>query len=781
MDWANAPLPPPIVDEQIAAAALPPPIQVEPSAGAVGARSSEGDAGTQQPNGDFLNVFRGYGSADSSPGTQRNKSVSSPSLTGESDAAAEDNSGGAGGYTRPRKLSRAGTLSKSMLKTVDEQELRVLALQSQSERNFGTLNTKKIRSRYQKTMRNSKSSKEMKAHVAALEKGEKTTNPKLGNSKIATLQTIAAEAQENVMRLITAVNASVLDPRTFREAEIGEHISKICEVLQMLLILTDGVEGVADNATIKGLVGSLTGYLDVMSKHRVVNEKQVKAAATPAGQLVVTELVEDIHNQLAAVKTLSLQVTCIIRFIAHVDIGHNSLVQLVATINAFTVGMRELWSAVLTLMHIKNKGITASSEDAEDHESTWAESVSIDSLPQNGGGLKVGNLNQIVNKICGNTSNKHLLRTIVMSHRSFTHSRVFLSKLESRYRVPESESAEAASAIKSSVADVLHFWIHNFLADFDEHMIGRVDSFLLDMIEDPVTKDTATKDYKFLEEQVGARKARRLVWFAQNHDDKIEVLAEGISLSDLVLEIPGQIIADQLTAIDWKLYCSLEPIEFLQQNWSKEATQHRSPNLCNFIRRNTRISHWVATMVLSQDDQMWRTRMIEKMIEICQALEGMNNYNTLMGIVAGLNLACIGRLSKAKRKVDKKLVKSLKTIMHSMSTEGSHKLYRDRIKRAKPPAIPYMAVSLIDLTFIDDGNDDLVDGLINVEKAKLTADNITQLLVFQQTAAYQIRELEPLYSFLQEMPLLNEDELYNISLQLEPRAPAGKKDKQLDW
>ena len=39
-----------------------------------------------------------------------------------------------------------------------------------------------------------------------------------------------------------------------------------------------------------------------------------------------------------------------------------------------------------------------------------------------------------------------------------------------------------------------------------------------------------------------------------------------------------------------------------------------------------------------------------------------------------------------------------------MNIEQSHHNYREAVRNANPPVIPYLGVSLKDLTFIEDGN-----------------------------------------------------------------------------
>jgi hypothetical protein len=51
--------------------------------------------------------------------------------------------------------------------------------------------------------------------------------------------------------------------------------------------------------------------------------------------------------------------------------------------------------------------------------------------------------------------------------------------------------------------------------------------------------------------------------------------------------------------------------------------------------------------------------------------------------------------------------------------EKNFTVLRDRMSTSAPPKIPYIGTSLADLTFIEDGNPDFHDGLINFTKRHL--------------------------------------------------------------
>lgn len=93
-----------------------------------------------------------------------------------------------------------------------------------------------------------------------------------------------------------------------------------------------------------------------------------------------------------------------------------------------------------------------------------------------------------------------------------------------------------------------------------------------------------------------------------------------------------------------------------------------------------------------------------------------------------------------------------------------------KVASSKGPVLPYIGVPLSDLTFAEDGNPDFLPNtqLMNFSKREVLSKIIVELQL-NQSAAYTITEVEPLFSFLKDLPLNDEKECYELSLQLEPR------------
>jgi len=95
--------------------------------------------------------------------------------------------------------------------------------------------------------------------------------------------------------------------------------------------------------------------------------------------------------------------------------------------------------------------------------------------------------------------------------------------------------------------------------------------------------------------------------------------------------------------------------------------------------------------------------------------------------------------------VSPKLVESLKHLSEEMSPDKGFQNYRNSIKNAPAPAIPFLGMSLSDLTLIDEGNPDEIveDNIkkINFEKMRLISR------VFEEFVQMQLKLYKNPYFF----------------------------------
>ena len=205
------------------------------------------------------------------------------------------------------------------------------------------------------------------------------------------------------------------------------------------------------------------------------------------------------------------------------------------------------------------------------------------------------------------------LKTFITTYQSFTEPWTLFEKLKQRYNVPENSENNPA-LIQLRVSIVLKYWVENQLDDFDEDLVIQLKEFIQRLSNQEKLRTVAETLKNYLQEQIDKRAARTILWFQP--PDKVEIPEQGLCLSDLFMELPAQQIAEQITLIDFEIFKNIEATELLNQAWNKPSLKHKSKNVLSMINRSTRLSHWVALMILSQDDVTVRAKMFEKMIDI---------------------------------------------------------------------------------------------------------------------------------------------------------------------
>lgn len=147
----------------------------------------------------------------------------------------------------------------------------------------------------------------------------------------------------------------------------------------------------------------------------------------------------------------------------------------------------------------------------------------------------------------------------------------------------------------------------------------------------------------------------------------------------------------------------------------------------------------------------------------------MSNLNSLAAINAGIRASAIHRLKKTFARLNGAQHKLLAKYEELFRISGNSKALRERTAVLNQPAIPHLALFLTDLTFIEDGNKNSKDGLINIKKYKLLSERIEWLRMFQQYP-FHFKRVEPIHKYFDStMKVIPEDFLYTLSLQYEPR------------
>eukprot|EP01128_Nolandella_sp_AFSM9_P006722 TRINITY_DN3523_c0_g1_i1.p1 TRINITY_DN3523_c0_g1~~TRINITY_DN3523_c0_g1_i1.p1 ORF type:complete len:1339 (+),score=367.76 TRINITY_DN3523_c0_g1_i1:157-4173(+) len=339
-----------------------------------------------------------------------------------------------------------------------------------------------------------------------------------------------------------------------------------------------------------------------------------------------------------------------------------------------------------------------------------------------------------------------------------------------RFDCPKKLKKEEAAVIKSRVISFLRKWIN--------HSPEYIDSTLADSITHFAEKLKKDKNYEVLGKSILSLLEKASQWEVSatlSRESTLDIpVFTGDPPFEAILHFDETVIAQQLTLIEAELYGRIKSAELLGQAWNKEKQAAVSKNVSGLLTRANRVSFWVSTLILLQPKLKDRIKVLTKFMAVAKILRNLNNYNTLMGVVAGLNTSSISRLKHTFNGVKDKMLQQWEDIVEMMHPSNSFKTLRSTQEQSGHNCIPYLGMYLSDLTFMEDGNPDVVerDGkeVINFPKHYMIHKTIDRLLRYQGSLDYSyINRAEPIFTFVYELASLNENELYHLSLAREPR------------
>ena len=160
----------------------------------------------------------------------------------------------------------------------------------------------------------------------------------------------------------------------------------------------------------------------------------------------------------------------------------------------------------------------------------------------------------------------------------------------------------------------------------------------------------------------------------------------------------------------------------------------RSANLLSLIDYFNHVSSLVTAAIVSEPGLRRRAKVMAHVVKLAGALRDLNNFHLLMAIVSVFSNSAVGRLKWTRARLPRKSAELLDECEALMSVAGSFKNYRAAFVEATPPLVPYMAVPLQDLTFIEQGNPDYIGELINFEKRVLVSSVLDSVQRYQKVA-----------------------------------------------
>ncbi|KAH3732161.1 Ras guanine nucleotide exchange factor Q [Pelomyxa schiedti] len=264
-----------------------------------------------------------------------------------------------------------------------------------------------------------------------------------------------------------------------------------------------------------------------------------------------------------------------------------------------------------------------------------------------------------------------------------------------------------------------------------------------------------------------------LYFFAKKHRSGGSDLSVTPDFTDISIftDFSPEEFAQQLTLNESDIFLSIPLFEFYHQSWNSKTDSiivTSSSVLRKSISHTNFISRWVTSEIVSTQNLRKRVSVLRRFIAIAQECKLMNNWSTMYAICLGLNAQAVMRLKKTWKQIPRREREFFENSTNSL-LESNMKKYRNELAAAELPVIPYLAVFLKDLTFLEDGNPDMIDnGIINWKKIHGLADILARIQ-FYQSEKHKIKNRTPVqYYIINRAPAISSfEKLMSLSYTCE--------------
>ncbi|SCZ89388.1 BZ3500_MvSof-1268-A1-R1_Chr9g10391 [Microbotryum saponariae] len=388
------------------------------------------------------------------------------------------------------------------------------------------------------------------------------------------------------------------------------------------------------------------------------------------------------------------------------------------------------------------------------------------------------------------------LSAFLMTYRTFCTSHVLLDLLIERYRVPVPEGltpeqhktweTRKFKPIRARVANLIKSWVREYM-DYDEKdpdLLRRIATFASVTMSDPVQ---SPQIIKVVDERLSGQAPRPMGSLAPGPLPPSIIPRSFRKLR--FLDIDPLELARQLTIMDSRLFAKITTQECLGKAWPKEFGSD-APNISAMIDMSNAVTRWVTETILLQEDLKKRASIVKHFILVAERCFTLNNFSTLIHIIAGLNSTPIHRLRRTWEQVSQKSIYQLGVMNNVMRPDKNYKEYREQLRQVAPPCVPFLDLSsttgvyLTDWTFIGDGNPDMLrerPHQINFNKRQKASELILMIKLHQATS-YNLAAVPSLAKYIDEHlfpshadPATDDQRLYELSLLREPRERDDEK------
>ncbi|XP_008433272.1 RAS guanyl-releasing protein 2 isoform X2 [Poecilia reticulata] len=361
----------------------------------------------------------------------------------------------------------------------------------------------------------------------------------------------------------------------------------------------------------------------------------------------------------------------------------------------------------------------------------------------------------------GTLKDASLVRMFLMMHPWYIPSTDMARKL-----VLQSREESCTEERRTRICHLVKYWISEFPAEFN--LNPELEEQIKDF-KDLLTTEGNERQSQLIDlDSVPSYKWKRQV------TQRVPSVSKKRKMSLLFDHLDSSELAEHLTFLEYKSFCKILFQDY--HSFVMHGCTVDNPILERFITLFNSVSQWIQLMVLSKPTAQQRAAVVSHFIRVAQKLLQLQNFNTLMAVVGGLSNSSISRLKDTQSHISAETNKVFNNLIELVTSCGNYSQYRKRFSECSGFRFPILGVHLKDLIAVHVALSDWADK----EKTRVNLAKTQQLyailqeLTLIQTTPPNIESNPDLLNLLTVSldQYHTEEEIYQMSLQREPRKPA---------
>uniref|UniRef100_A0A673ADU8 RAS guanyl releasing protein 2 n=1 Tax=Sphaeramia orbicularis TaxID=375764 RepID=A0A673ADU8_9TELE len=360
----------------------------------------------------------------------------------------------------------------------------------------------------------------------------------------------------------------------------------------------------------------------------------------------------------------------------------------------------------------------------------------------------------------GTLKDATLVRMFLMMHPWYIPSTDMAKKL-----VLKSQEESCTAECRTRICHLVKYWISEFPAEFN------LSPELADQIKD--FKDLLTTEGNESQSQLIDIDSVPSYKWKRQVTQRVPSVSKKRKMSLLFDHLDSCELAEHLTFLEYKSFCKILFQDY--HSFVMHGCTVDNPILERFITLFNSVSQWIQLMVLSKPTAQQRAVVISHFIRVAQKLLQLQNFNTLMAVVGGLSNSSISRLKDTQAHISAETNKVFNSLIELVTSCGNYSQYRKRFSECSGFRFPILGVHLKDLIAVHVALPDWADKektRVNLAKTQQLYAILQELALIQNTPPNTDANTDLLNLLTVSLDQYHtEEEIYQMSLQREPRKP----------